>query len=422
MNLFKSYLLVIIIITGYYTNNFGQITPSHQTGGLLLPRGFSATVVAESLGQGRHIAINTNGDIYISLQRLKNKNGIVALRDVNGDGKADSIEYFGEFPGTGIGIYKGYLYFGSDTAIVRYKLRPGKLLPDSPYEMVAKGFIRTYQHSAKPFTFDTNNHLYVNVGAPSNACQDPDRTPGIPGTDPCQLLNSFGGIWRFDTDKPNQDQMKDGYRYATGLRNCMAVSWNTTTQTLYAVQHGRDQLHEMWPELYSEDDGVNLPAEEFFLLKDGSDCGWPYCYYDPFKNKKLLAPEYGGNGTKEDRCNEKVKPIMTFPAHYAPNDLLFYSSNQFPSKYKNGAFIAFHGSWNRVPQEQKGYNVVFIPFQGGLPSGKWEVFADGFAGVSSIKSPRDAKYRPCGLAVGPEGSLFVVDDNSGKVWKITYQK
>jgi glucose/arabinose dehydrogenase len=401
-------------------NNSCQIKPNQNNEGLILPDKFRVTVVAESLGQGRHIVINTNGDIYISLQRLKNKKGIVALRDTNGDGKADIITYFGGFPGTGIGIHSGYLYFGSDTAIIRYKLLPGKLLPETSYEIIARGFVRTYQHAAKPFTFDTDNNLYVNVGAPANACQEPDRTPGIPGTDPCQLLTSFGGIWRFDANKPNQDQIKDGYRYATGLRNCMALSWNTATQSLYAVQHGRDQLHELWPELYTEDEGVNLPAEELFLLKDSSDCGWPYCYYDPFKNKKLLAPEYGGNGTREDRCAKKVQPIMTFPAHYAPNDLLFYNGDQFPQRYKNGAFIAFHGSWNRSPLEQKGFNIVFVPFRSSLPSGNWEVFADGFAGTSQIKSPSDAKYRPCGLAVSPDGSLFVVDDISGKVWKISY--
>jgi glucose/arabinose dehydrogenase len=172
--------------------------------------------------------------------------------------------------------------------------------------------------------------------------------------------------------------------------------------------------------LYSEDDGVNLPAEEFFLIKEGADCGWPYCYYDNAKDMKLLAPEYGGNHKIQGRCETKTKPIVIFPAHYAPNDLLFYTGNQFPLKYKNGAFIAFHGSWNRSPQEQKGYNVVFVPFNGELPSGNWEVFADGFSGVSVIKSPQDAKYRPCGLAQGPDGSLYIVDDRKGKVWRISY--
>ena len=399
-----------------------QVTSTLNTSKLILPKGFSSTIVAESLGQGRHIAVNSNGDIYVSLQRVKNNGGVVALRDTNHDGKADIIKYFGKYSGTGIGIHNGYLYVGADTIVVRYKLRPGELLPDPNPEIVAKGFQVNHQHGAKSFTFDNAGNMYVNVGAPSNACQFPDRTLHTPGTDPCPLLQEFAGIWKFNADKTDQHQMIEGQRYASGLRNCVALRWNPVTNHLYAVQHGRDQLHEFWPEHYTEDDGVNLPAEEFFLINDGADCGWPYCYFDDHQNKKLLAPEYGGDAKTEGRCADKVKPIMAFPAHYAPNDLMFYSGNQFPETYKNGAFIVFHGSWNRAPQEQKGYNVVFVPFKGDLPSGKWEVFADGFSEVPVIKSPRDAKHRPCGIAESPDGSLYVVDDREGTLWKIMYHK
>jgi glucose/arabinose dehydrogenase len=397
-----------------------QDISNNPTNGIKLPEGFKLMEVAESLGQGRHIVINSNGDIYVSLGRLKNKCGIVALRDTNNDAKADIIKYFGKYSGTGIGIYNGYLYMGADTIIIRYKLLPGELVPDTTAEIIAKGFLVNYQHAAKSLTFDNSGYMYVNVGTPSNACQNPDRTLHTPGDDPCLLLLKYGGIWRFDANKTGQDQLKDGHRYATGLRNCVALRWNPVADHLYAVQHGRDQLHEFWPEHYSADDGVNLPAEEFFLLNDGSDCGWPYCYYDNKQEKKLLAPEYGGDSKSVGRCEDKEKPIMAFPAHYAPNDLIFYTGNMFPAKYKNGAFIAFHGSWNRAPQEQKGYNVVFVPFNSDKPSGNWEVFADNFAGTQKIKSPHDAKARPCGLAQGPDGSLYVIDDTTGKIWKITY--
>jgi glucose/arabinose dehydrogenase len=399
----------------------GQPSVGSKPVGLTLPKGFSAIVVAESLGQGRHIVVNDNGDLYVSLLRLKNHKGIVALRDTNGDGKADIIRYFGSLSGTGIGIHNGYLYFSADTMMVRYKMHPGALMPDTTYEIVARGFLVNRQHGAKSFTFDNDGNLYVNVGAPSNACQTPDRSLHTPGNNPCPLLEKFGGIWRFNADKTGQYQMQQGYRYATGLRNCVALRWNPVSNHLYAVQHGRDQLHEFWPEYYTEEAGVTLPAEEFFMLHDGSDCGWPYTYYDDHQNKKMQAPEYGGNGKTEDIAG-KQKPIMAFPAHYAPNDLLFYTGKNFPDRYKDGAFIAFHGSWNRAPQEQKGYNVVFVPFKGDLPSDKWEVFADGFSEIPVIKSPRDAKHRPCGLAQGPDGSLYVVEDIQGTVWKITYDK
>jgi glucose/arabinose dehydrogenase len=112
---------------------------------------------------------------------------------------------------------------------------------------------------------------------------------------------------------------------------------------------------------------------------------------------------------------------MAFPAHTAPNDVLFYTGSMFPEKYKNGAFVAFHGSWNRAPQPQEGYHVVFVPFKGSIPSGEWEVFATGFAGVEVVKSPRDAQHRPCGLAQAPDGSLFVTDDVNGRIYRILYQ-
>ncbi len=387
---------------------------------LTLPGGFTAYVVADNIGHGRHIAVNDNGDIYISLSNLKNNGGIVALRDTNNDVSADSIVYFGGYPGTGIGIHKGYLYFGSDLEVMRYKLKPGELIPDTTRELIATGFPVQYQHATKPFTFDNAGNLYVTVGAPSNACMEQTRTKGSPGMDPCPLLQWHAGIWRFADDKLSQDQQTDGYRYATGIRNAVAIRWNDERDHLYIVQQGRDQLYQFFPDLYSAKQGAELPAEEFFLLADGSDCGWPYCYYDEFQQKKVLAPEYGGDGKEVGRCEGKTDPVMAFPGHLAPNDLLFYTGDQFPQKYKNGAFIAFHGSWNRSPLPQEGFYVVFVPFEGDYPSGKWEVFANGFAETDSIMSPGDAKYRPCGLAQGPDGSLYVVDSNKGKIWKIVY--
>jgi len=417
---YTHFLLIVILIISC-TNNKHPETNTN-TGEITLPDGFSSFVIADSLGEGRHVIVNTNGDIYVSLRNSKNGGGVVGLRDTNNDGKADEIKYFGPFTGTGIGIHNGYLYVGADTIVVRYKFKEGELVPDLNYEVIAKGFTPQNQHETKSITFDDAGNLYVTVGAPSNACQDPDRTPGTKGVDPCPLLEKYGGIWRFKADVQNQDQMKDGYRYATGIRNAVAVDWNKSANKLYALQHGRDQLSQFWPDLYTEDDGVNLPAEEFFRVNDGSDFGWPYCYYDQNQSKKLLNPEYGGNGKDVGRCKDKDQPIMAFPGHFAPNDLIFHSGISFPDKYKNGAFIAFHGSWNRAPQEQKGFLVAFVPFNGDSPSGEWEIFADHFAGIEKISSPGDAKHRPCGLAEGNDGSLYVIDSVIGKLWKISFRK
>ena len=397
-----------------------KLIPDADNGGITLPEGFSALVVVDEIGRGRHIAVNDNGDIYVSLRDHDQNKGIACLRDTTGDGRSDIVEYAGEHTGTGLKLHKGYLYFGSDTAVVRYPMQPGELLPGNDWEMIARGFPQERQHEAKPMEFDGQGNMYVTVGAPANACMEQMRTKGSPGMDPCPILEYAGGIWKFKDDVLNQDQLTNGVRYATGIRHAVANSWNKQVNELFVVQHGRDQLSQFFPEMFDAKQNAELPAEEFFLVTEGADFGWPYCYYDPFQEKKVLAPEYGGDGEMVERCENKMDPIMAFPGHIGPNDLLFYTGNMFPEKYQNGAFIAFHGSWNRAPEPQSGYFVVFVPFDGAYPSGDWEIFADGFAGVDTITSTRDAVYRPCGLAQGPDGSLFVVDSNKGKIWRIIY--
>ncbi len=395
--------------------------PDADNGGLELPNGFSAFIVADQLGKGRQIAVHSNGDIYMSLRWPKDdKQGIVCLRDTSGDGRADITRYFSHFHGGGLHIHNSHLYISTDTSVVRFPLQDGKLLPVDQPEVIVSGLPERGQHATKTFAFDGQGHLYVNVGAPSNACMEETRTFGSPGMDPCPLLERYGGIWRFDAEQPGQTQLDHGYRYITGIRHCVAVEWNTNVNNLYAVQHGRDQLSQFFPDFYTDEENAQLPSEEFLLAREGSDFGWPYCYYDQIKGKKVLAPEYGGDGEKVARCEDKDDPILGFPGHIAPNDLIFYNSDQFPEKYKHGAFIAFHGSWNRAPLEQEGFYVVFVPFQGEYPSGDWEVFADGFAGTETVKSPRDAKHRPTGLAVGPDGSLYVSDSVDGTLWRIMY--
>jgi glucose/arabinose dehydrogenase len=415
-------IIIMISLGACQTYSGNVVVPDKDNAGLMLPDGFSALIYADNIGHARHLDINSNGDVYVSLSNVKNGGGIVCLRDENKDGRADIIKYHGIYDGTGIKIHNGYIYFGADTIIVRYKLKEGELVPSDNAEIIAAGFTPQNQHATKPFTFDQQGNMYVTVGAPSNACQQQDRTAGSPGIDPCPILELHGGIWRFKADILNQDQVKDGYRYATGIRNAVAITWNNVENKLYAVQHGRDQLSQLYPKIYSDAQSAELPAEEFLLVQDGSNFGWPYCYFDPAQNKKVLAPEYGGDGIKIGRCSDADDPIMAFPAHLAPNDVLFYTGNMFPEKYKNGAFIAFHGSWNRAPLPQEGFYVVFVPFKGSLPSGKWEVFASGFAGVDLVKSPGQAKHRPCGLAQAPDGSLYVSDDANGRIYNILYNK
>ncbi len=259
--------------------------------------------------------------------------------------------------------------------------------------------------------------MYVDDATPSNSCQEKNRAPQSPGLVPCTQLETRGGIWRYDANKTDQAFSPAG-RYATGIRNAEGLAFDGEGH-LFATQHGRDQLHANWPQFYRPDQEATLPAEELLLVKPGGDYGWPECYYDQFVQKLVLAPEYGGNGRKIGVCADKIGPVAAFPAHWGPNDLVHYDKTQFPERYRNGVFIAFHGSWNRAPYPQGGYNVVFQPLSGTQASGAYEIFADGFAGA--VKTPQGATHRPSGLAVGPDGALYVSDDVRGRIYRITYR-
>ncbi len=419
MNSSASKGILYVFMTGFAMANFNANAQSN----VKLPAGFGATVVAENIGAARHIAVHPKGTVYVKLNRLRNGNGIVQLKDNNGDGVAEDSTFFGNYPGTGIAIKGSYLYASSNSEVFRYNLNErGEVIDKNAPERIITGLLDQRQHNSKSIALDNAGNIYVNIGAPSNACQAQDRTKGSPGQDPCPILEKAGGIWQFKADGKDQSY-EQGVRYATGLRNVVGLDWNENTNTLFVMQHGRDQLNNLYPEMYNEQQSADLPAEEMFEVKKaGANFGWPYCYFDPYQKKKVLAPEYGGDGKQTGRCADVEQPVVAFPAHIAPNALLFYTGNQFPEKYRNGAFIAFHGSWNRAPLPQSGYLVAFVPFKDGKPSGEWEIFADGFAGTETITNPRNAKYRPCGLAQGPDGALYVTDDAKGTIWKITYAK
>lgn len=391
-------------------------------GSVALPEGFSATVYADELGRGRHLAVRANGDVYVRLSEAENGHSLVALRDTNGDGAADKKQYFGPAEGgTGVQLYGGYLYYSTDNQVYRMQFNGQEWLPSGSPELMVTVADQD-QHAAKPLAFDERGHMYMTIGAPSNSCQNPDRQKGVPGMDPCPLLKEHGGIWRFDAHTPGQT-FEDGLRFATGIRHSVGLYYDTVKTQLYAMQHGRDQLHSHWPEHFSQEESAELPAEEFLEVDSADNFGWPYCYYDWRKNKKLLNPEYGGDGDSIGRCAQMEKPLVAFPGHWAPNGLVFYHGEQFPARYRGGAFVAFHGSWNRAPFPQQGYKVVFVPFSGQKPLGGFDDFATEFAGAdNSPQAPSAAEYRPCGLVVGPEGALFIVDSQEGRVWKVRYSE
>lgn len=403
------------------TSKVGPPVPDADNAGLKLPAGFGALKVVETGARTRHLTITPQGNIYVKLNRPdKTGKSILMLRESSG-GKAEVAGGFGNYGGTGIAVKNGYLYASSDQDVYRYKLdAKGEVVNPEQPEKIITGLINRRQHESKSVALDNSGNIYVNVGAYSNSCQIKDRQKGSLGQQNCPILDSAGGIWQFRADKLNQTY-GDGTRYATGLRNVVGLDWNTQANQLFVMQHGRDQLHDIFPEMYDVKQSALLPAECMYALKKGDNAGWPYMYYDGLQRKKMMAPEYGGDGKKEATGNF-IDPAAAFPAHMAPNALLFYTGTMFPEKYRNGAFIAFHGSWNRAPEPQAGYYVVFQPFKNGKPSGEWEVFADNFAGSSEKVTSGRADHKPCGLAQGPDGSLYVSDDKMGTIYRIVYAK
>lgn len=408
----------------------------HDNGGLFLPGKFDALVVAESTGRARHLAVNDNGDIYVKLtynDAMKGAGGTVGLRDINGDGKADSIVYFGDYTdegnsAVGVTIHNGFLYTSTVRTVLRNKLTPGKLVPQSETEIVLTdtdpNVVRSW-HTTKPVAFDNKGNMFVPFGSPSDACHDitrygPAGIPGGAGLDPCPELEKHAGIWKFEANKTGLTQ-DDGEKFATGIRSVVGMQWNYADESLYAVVNGIDNFHTIYPDLFTNWQAAVLPAETLIKVTKGSNFGWPYAYYDQLQQKNILSPAYGGDGKKTARASEFDTPAMAFPGHWAPMDLLFYQGEQFPGRYKEGVFVAFHGSTDRSPYPQAGYIVCFVPFVDGKPDGTWEVFADGFTGVDTVANTSDARYRPMGLAEGPDGSLYISESNKGKIWRVMYR-
>src|SRR5271170_5051106 len=402
----------------------GSQTCPHDDSGLTLPTGFCATVFVDGIGHARHMVVAANGVLYVNTwsgryygNDTPHAGGfLVALEDKNGAGKADVIERFGETVqsggagGTGIGLYKGSIYAEINDRIVRYALAAGSIVPKDAPVTIVSGLPLGGDHPMHPFIINGEGAMFVDVASATNSCQLKNRTLKSPGANPCTELETRGGIWRYDANKTNQT-FSPAERFATGIRNAEGFASDSSGR-IFVTQHGRDQLYSNWPDLYKPEQEATLPAEEVMLLKSGGDYGWPECYYDGVQKKLVLAPEYGGDGGKAvGVCASKLAPVAAFPAHWAPNGMVHYDRRQFPARYRSGVFIAFHGSWDRAPYPQGGYNVVFQPLAGDHASGPCEIFADGFAGAE--KSPAQAAHRPSGLAVGPDGALYVSDDVRG---------
>jgi glucose/arabinose dehydrogenase len=392
-----------------------------QDASIKLPTAFCASTFADQVGRARQMTFSPSGDLYVAIADAHDgseKGYVLALRDTNHDGRADQSERFGDHGGNGIAWYQGMLYFAQNDQIIRWALPDKQLVPEGEAEIVVCSLPVDGDHIAKTIVFGPHGEMYVNIGSATNSCQLENRALESPGDDPCDELRHRAGVWMFDTERLNQTQ-DDGVRLATGLRNANALAVNPVTGGLWAAVNGRDQLFENWPDHYTAEDDQRLPSEELRQVNQGTNGGWPYCYHDPDLGM-VLAPEYGGTGTEVGRCAEIREPDVAFPAHWAPLSMMFYTGTKFPPHYRNGAFVAFHGSrFAPAAVTPPGYNVAFVSFQNGQANPQWQVFAAGFAGEGR-PLPDAAAHRPVGLAQAPDGSLFISDDKGGRIYRVTF--
>ncbi len=391
--------------------------PDSDNGGLALPPGFRALIVADKLIDGRKIdnngdqlrflAVAANGDLYAKTFR----GGIIALRDNDGDGRFEEKHEFGSGAGTGIALRDGWLYYSTNSAVYRYPHQDGELVPTSEPQLIVGGLEDAGTHNAKSFAFDDEGRMLVEIGSPANVLAENDGRLGAKGLDATVFLKTHGGFWRFDPNKLNQT-LADGYHFSTGHRHSLALAWQPVAKEFFMAMMGRDRLNDVAPDYYDALDNAERVSEEMHRLRDGVNLGWPYTYWDPIKQARMVAPEFGGDNRKRAELGKYDKPVIGFPGHWAPLQMNFYTGSQFPAHYRNGAFIAFHGSWNRAPQPQDGYKIAFVPFdEKGAPLGGYEEFARNQSGK---------KFRMGGVAVGPDGSLYISETDIGRIWRIVY--
>jgi glucose/arabinose dehydrogenase len=385
---------------------------------LELPAGFCAIVYSESAGPARDIAVRKNGDVIVGvLDQRRTAGGLLILRDTNRDGHADIEARAGDEGIHGV-VLDGdsTLYASTKSAVLRFRFDSG-MAPRKHVDTVITG-LAVRPIPSHTLAVDTRGNLVVNIGALSNGCAAKEA-PGVPGQDPCPELATDGGLWSFKVDRPKQT-LATGTRIATGLHDAVALAVDPHDSTVYAVSQDRDRLHDLWPAQFSDEASATVAAEEMVRIATSrADFGWPYCYYDYLKQARVVAPEYAGDAKQAARCARLIQPLLAFPAHWSPMSMLFYTGTMFPAAYRTGAFVAFHGSADRAPLPEEGYQIAYVAFAHDDLVGDYSIFASGFAGASA--TPEGADHRAVGMAQGPDGALYVTDDKGGRIWKIVYR-
>lgn len=337
-----------------------------------LPPGFESTVFAEGLDEPRFIAFDPEGVLYVA---ERGKDRIVTLPDLDGDGRADAIQSFAEEL-EGVHSLVNYLdawYTGVPTGVIRLNDLDGDGQAEVR-EVVVDGLPDDGQHKTRTVTFLPDGRMVLSVGSSCNACEEEDPRRAT--------------VLVYDSPDGEGERI-----FASGLRNAVGLAVHPETGELWATNNGRDLL------------GDDIPPDTIHILLEGADYGWPACH-----GGEVIDPNYG----PPEACEQVSEPAVRLQAHSAPLGMVFYTANSFPAEYQGDLFVALHGSWNR--SQPTGYKVVRIPVHDGEASGPVEDFATGWLDDETS----NASGRPVGLAVGPDGALYVSDDKGGFIYRIDY--
>jgi glucose/arabinose dehydrogenase len=339
-----------------------------------VPAGFKISVFATDFNEPRWLTVAPNGkDIFLA-DTHGGKIYILRL-PASGNGPGQKEEFLTKLDEPfGIAFHENYIYVGDTDAVLRYKFDPVNSKLQGPAEKIMDLPRRGHSTRAVAFSAD-GKHLFVSVGSQSNIDIESDsRRAAVTICDP---------------------DGKNARLYATGLRNPVGIALEPTTGVLFTSVNERDGL------------GDDLPPDYFTSVKDGGFYGWPYSYIG-----KNVDPRV--NPQKPELVSKAIIPDVLLGAHRAPLQFAFYTGKQFPAKYDGGVFLCEHGSWNR--STRAGYQVVFIPFKNGEPSGDPEPF---MTGLVPDPSKGNVNGRPVGVTVAPDGSLLVSDDGAQVVYRIS---
>jgi len=394
-----------------------------DNGGLVLPEGFCARVVADYLGSVRHLVAVGPDRLYLTLRhRQLELGGLLALGDTDRDGRFEQVAPFGgDTPGLGLAVHDTTLYFAGDDTLYRFRLPPAGagIAPLAAAEAWITGIGQPGSaRGGNGLAIDpAGGAVYLAVGTVSNACQPPgqERSPGVPGEYPCARREHEAGIWRIPTGAPAGALTQTGERVVSGWRFGVALGFDPHLNAMLTAGHGRDQLHDLWPAHFTPEEDARLPLEELHVVVSGADFGWPYCLHSP--QGPMRAPEYAAIGALDGYCEALPTPLASFPAHSSPNALVVGAGDSdWPGRYHDGVFVVLYGAYAES-LAAVGRRMVFLPRTAEGRLGEPEDFAR-LAPEPGTQGGGLGRYRLSGLARAPDGSLYLADSTQGRIWSI----